>query len=90
MPAPGADRLEPARRLLTVLAAVVLLAVALTVGLQAWQQVRPPSIVPARCLAVTELVLSPAGTPARHPQLRHPAVDPRQAPSLPPLPKGVP
>ncbi|MEE4608017.1 MAG: hypothetical protein V2L15_03950 [Desulfobacteraceae bacterium] len=87
---PRADRLGTARRLLSALAAAAVLAVVLTAGLQAWHQRRPVPIALARCLAVTDLALAPAGTPARHPQLRHAAVDLRQAPPLPPLPKGVP
>jgi hypothetical protein len=87
---PRADRLDTARRLISVLAAAAVLAVMLTAGLQAWYQRRPVPIALARCLAATELVLAPAGTPRRHPQLLHPAVDLRHTPHLPPLPAGLP
>jgi hypothetical protein len=90
MPAFGADRLDAARRLLSVLAASAVLAALSTVGLQTCYQARPLPIALARCLAATELVLAPAGTPARHQRLLHPAVDLRHAPHLPPLPPGFP
>jgi hypothetical protein len=75
---------------LSALAALAVLAVLLTAGLQAWHLRRPVPIALARCLGATELVLAPAGTPRRHPQLLHPAVDLRHAPHLPPLPAGLP
>ncbi len=90
MPASGADRMEAARRLLSVLAASVVLAAVSAVGLQIWYQTRPLPVALAGCLAATELVLAPAGTPDRHPRLLHPAVDLRHGPHLPPLPAGFP
>ena len=84
-----ADRLDAAARVLTALAACTLLAAVLTVGFDAWHRTRPVATAPARCLTATELVLAPAGTRGRHPQLLHPGVDLRYDPNLPPLPAGL-
>ena len=71
------------------LAAATLLAAVLVVGMDAWHRTRPVPTALACCLTATELVLAPAGTPGRHPQLLHPGVDLRHDPNLPPLPAGL-